>query len=60
MFAVLGTGGLFSIARNQVNERNTTVGSPVVSLTVGVNKTFVNLPDPVVVNVQIVLEEVFY
>ena len=58
VFAVLRTGGLFSIENNQDNARNvrTSVGSPVVSLTVGVNKTFTDLPDPVIVNVRILVQ----
>ena len=58
VFAILRNGGLFSIERNQgTNEDvNTTVGSPVVSLTVGLNKTFTNLTDPVIINVRIQVE----
>ena len=58
VFAVLRTGGLFSIENNQDDARNvmTSVGSPVVSLTVGVDKTFTDLPDPVIVNVRILVQ----
>ena len=58
MFAVLRTGGLFSIENNQDDAKNvmTSVGSPVVSLTVGVDKTFTDLPDPVIVNVRILVQ----
>ena len=35
---------------------NTTVGSPVVSLTVGVDRQFSDLPEPVIVNVRIQVE----
>lgn len=38
----------------------TSVGSPVVSLTVGVNRTFMNLPNPVIVNVRIMVEVQLY
>ena len=58
VFTILRNGSLFSIERNQgTNEDvNTTVGSPVVSLTVGLNKTFTNLTDPVIINVRIQVE----
>ena len=58
VFAVFRTGRLFSIEGNQGTnpDISTTVGSAVVSLTVGVNRTFKNLPDPVVVNVRIQVE----
>ena len=55
VFAVLRSGSLFSIEGNQGNVDNleTSVGSPVVSLTAGSNRTFRNLPEPVIVNVRI-------
>ena len=55
VFAILRTGNLFSIERNQgdVEGLNTTVGTPVVSLTVGVEREFRDLADPVIVNVRI-------
>ena len=58
VIAVLRTGQLFSIESNQgdVGGRETTVGSPVVSLTVGVNQTFTNLLDPIIVNVRILVK----
>ena len=58
LIAVLKTGQLFSIENNQrdVGDRETTVGSPVVSLTVGVNQTFTNLLDPIIVNVRILVK----
>lgn len=58
VLAILRSGNLFSIERNQgsVEGMETSVGSPVVSLTVGVDRTFTNLPDPVVVNVRIMVE----
>ena len=58
VIAVLRTGQLFSIENNQgdVGGRETTVGSPVVSLTVGVNQTFTNLLDPIIVNVRILVK----
>ena len=57
VFAVLRSGSLFSIEGNQgdVEGLETSVGSPVVSLTAGVNRTFINLPDPVIVNVRILV-----
>ena len=58
MFAILRTGNLFSVEQNQGNVQgvNTAVGSPVVSLTVGVDRQFRNLPDHVIVNVRIQIE----
>ena len=57
VLAVLRSGSLFSIEGNQgdVEGLETLVGSPVVSLTAGVNRTFINLPDPVIVNVRILV-----
>ena len=62
IFAVLRSGSLFSIERNQgdVEGLETSVGSPVVSLIVGVNKTFRNLPNPVIVNVRILVQVHIY
>ena len=60
IFSVIQNGSLFSL--NGQNEESssgmmTLVGSPVVSLTVVVpGKTFENLPDPVIVNVRILVE----
>ena len=58
VLAVFRTGILFSIEGNQgdIEGLETSVGSPVVSLTAGVNQTFRNLPDPVIVNVRILVE----
>ena len=58
VFAILRSGSLFSIEGNQgdVEGLETSVGSPVVSLTAGVNRTFRNLSDPVVVNVRILVQ----
>ena len=58
VFAVFRTGSLFSIAGNQedVEGLETMVGSPVVSLTAGVNQVFRDLPDPIIVNVRILVE----
>ena len=58
VLAVLRTGQLFTIENNQrdVEGLETSVGSPVVSLTVGVEQTFTDLSDPVVVNVRIQVE----
>lgn len=58
VFAILRNGSLFSIERNQGSNGSieTAVGSPVVSLTVGVEKSFTNLPDPVIINVRIQVE----
>ena len=59
VLAILRTGSLFSIENNQQGTAagfNTTVGSPVVSLIVGVNQTFTDLPDPVIVNVRILVQ----
>ena len=58
VFAILRNGSLFSIERNQGSDEfvSTAVGSPVVSITVGLNKTFTNLPDPVVINVIVQVE----
>ena len=58
VFAILRNGSLFSIERNQGRNEgvSTAVGSPVVSLTVGLSKTFTNLPDPVIINVRIQVE----
>ena len=62
VFAILRNGSLFSIERNQGSNRNieTAVGSPVVSLTVGVDKSFTNLPDPVIINVRIQVEVITF
>ena len=58
VFAILRTGNLFSIERNQggVEGLNITVGSPIVSLTVGVDRQFSDLPEPVIVNVRMQVE----
>ena len=58
VLVVFRTGILFSIEGNQsdIEGLETSVGSPVVSLTAGVNQTFRNLPDPVIVNVRILVE----
>ena len=59
VFAILRTGRLFSIERNNQGNQggvSTMVGSAVVSLTVGVSRTFRNLQDPVIVNVRIQVE----
>ena len=58
VFAVLRTGSLFSVDEGQESTSGlvTSVGSPVVSLTVGVNEAFTNLPDPVIVNVRILVQ----
>ena len=58
VLAVLRSGDLFSIEGNQgdVEGLETLVGSPVVSLTAGVNRTFRQLSDPVIVNVRILVQ----
>ena len=58
VLAVFRTGSLFSIEGNQGENEDleTSVGSPVVSLTAGVNQTLKNLTDPVIVNVRILVE----
>ena len=62
VFSVLRSGSLFSIEGNQgdVEDLDTSVGSPVVSLTTGVNRAFQNLLDPVTVNVRILVQVYAY
>ena len=59
LLAILRTGSLFTIDNNQQDTAagfNTTVGSPVVSLTAGVDQTFTNLQDPVIINIRVLVQ----